>query len=375
MGEAGAAPARRMDMVPERAKLHTAMTIFQFGYAGNHVIMRTALNMGVSKLIFPLYRNIIALFVLVPFAYLLEKKDRPALTPSFLVQFFFLGLVGITLNQGSYIFGLDNTSPTFASAVENAVPAVTFILAALLRIEQVHLTRKDGIAKVLGTLTSVSGASVITLYKGPIIYRPNSASDKSHILFLGDAKEKNWTLGCICLIGHCLFWSSWIVLQSPVLKKYPARLSVVSYSCFFSVMQFLAIAAYIERDSEAWQFNSSWEVFTVFYSGLVASAMSFAIQIWVIDRGGPVFVSAYLPMQTMLVAIMATIVLGEEFYLGGIIGALLIIAGLYLVVLGKNEESKYTTEKAMISSIAENTWVEGPGKSSLEQPLLPTNDE
>lgn len=143
---------------------------------------------------------------------------------------------------------------------------VMFCDALAFRIEQVHLTRKDGIAKVLGTLTSVSGASVITLYKGPIIYRPNSASDKSHILFLGDAKEKNWTLGCICLIGHCLFWSSWIVLQSPVLKKYPARLSVVSYSCFFSVMQFLAIAAYIERDSEAWQFNSSWEVFTVFYS-------------------------------------------------------------------------------------------------------------
>lgn len=39
----------------------------------------------------------------------------------------------ITLNQGSYIFGLDNTSPAFASAVENAVPAVTFLMAALLR--------------------------------------------------------------------------------------------------------------------------------------------------------------------------------------------------------------------------------------------------
>lgn len=54
--------------------------------------------------------------------------------------------------------------------------------------------------------------------------------------------------------------------------------------------------------------------------------MSFAIQIWVIDRGGPVFVSAYLPMQTMLVAIMATIVLGEEFYLGGwVLSSILLI--------------------------------------------------
>lgn len=370
---AAAAAAKRMCTVPERAKLHLAMAIFQFGYAGNHVIMRTALNMGVSKLVFPLYRNIIAVIVLVPFAYFLEKKDRPRLTYSFLLQFFLLGLVGITLNQGSYIFGLDNTSPTFASAVENAVPAVTFIMAVLLRIEQIHLTRKDGIAKVLGTLISVGGASVITLYKGPIVYRPNSASDQpqSQMLLLGDTKEKNWTLGCICLIGHCLFWSSWIVLQSPVLKKYPARLSVVSYSCFFSLMQFSAIGAYFERDSAAWQFHSGWEIFCVFYSGLVASAMSFAVQIWVIDRGGPMFVSAYLPVQTMLVAIMATIALGEEFYLGGVIGASLIIAGLYLVVLGKDEESKYNTEKAMMT-VSENTWA---AKSSVVQPLLPTINE
>jgi hypothetical protein len=38
----------------------------------------------------------------------------------------------ITLNQGFYIFGLDNTSPTFASATENVVPAVSFLMAALL---------------------------------------------------------------------------------------------------------------------------------------------------------------------------------------------------------------------------------------------------
>ncbi|KAH7566333.1 hypothetical protein JRO89_XS08G0139500 [Xanthoceras sorbifolium] len=330
MAEAGsAAPATK---VPERAKLHIAMMIFQFGYAGNHVVMRAALNMGVSKLVFPLYRNIVALIALAPFA-----KDRPAITLSFLLQFFFLGLVGITLNQGSYIFGLDNTSPTFASAVENAVPAI-------------HLTRKDGIAKVLGTFVSVAGASVITLYKGPIIYSPNPPpSQQSHLSMLGDAKGKNWTLGCICLIGHCLFQGS--QLTSREIHE-PGRFTPAGNSSVFSIRTLTKLPLPLSLQ------------------GLVASAMAFAIQIWVIDRGGPVFVSAYLPVQTMLVAVMATIALGEEFYLGGIIGALLIISGLYLVVLGKNEESKYF---AVISSTStENKLVEGPGKASLVRPLLPT---
>lgn len=73
MAELGSAPANRMCVVPERTKLQIAMTIFQFGYAGNHVILRAALNMGISKLVFPVYRNIIAVLLLAPVAYFLEK--------------------------------------------------------------------------------------------------------------------------------------------------------------------------------------------------------------------------------------------------------------------------------------------------------------
>ncbi|XP_065852544.1 protein WALLS ARE THIN 1-like [Euphorbia lathyris] len=343
-------------------KLHIAMTIFQFGYAGNHVILRAALNMGISKLVFPIYRNIIALLLLAPFAFFLEKKDRPPLTIAFLMQFFLLGFVGIASNQGFYLFGLDNTSPTFASATENAVPAVTFILATLLGLEHLHFKRKDGIAKILGTLTSFIGASVITLYKGPPIYLP----EPELLTSLGEAKARNWTLGCICCFGHCICWSSWIVLQAIFLKKYPAPFTVYSFTCFFGILQFLGIAAYVERDPLTWQVHSSMEIISILYSGLVVSGIGFGIQIWVIQRGGPVFVSSYLPLQTMLVAIMASIALHEEFYLGGMIGAMLIIGGLYLVVWGKSEESKLGITKATTCSMPSK----GTEKTILVQPLL-----
>lgn len=51
--------------------------------------------------------------------------------------------------------------------------------------------------------------------------------------------------------------------------------------------------------------------------GVVASGIAFAVQIWCIDRGGPVFVAVYQPVQTLVVAIMSSVALGEEFYLGG----------------------------------------------------------
>jgi drug/metabolite transporter (DMT)-like permease len=53
--------------------------------------------------------------------------------------------------------------------------------------------------------------------------------------------------------------------------------------------------------------------------GVVASGIAFAVQIWCIDRGGPVFVAVYQPVQTFVVAIMASLALGEEFYLGGLV--------------------------------------------------------
>lgn len=369
---------RKVCGVPERVQLHVAMLALQFGYAGFHVVSRLALNMGISKLVFPVYRNIIALVLLVPFAYFLEKKDRPQLTLNFVVQFFFLALCGITANQGFYLLGLDNTSPTFASAIQNSVPAITFAMAAALRIEKVRLDRRDGVAKVVGTLACVAGASVITLYKGPTIFGPGA--DKTNMQVSWSAamagEGKNWTLGCVYLIGHCLSWSGWLVLQAPVLKKYPARLSVTSYTCFFGVIQFLIIAAFMERDADAWAFHSGSEIFTIVYAGFIASGVAFAVQIWCIDRGGPVFVAVYQPVQTLVVAIMASLTLGEKFYLGGVIGAVVIIIGLYLVLWGKKEErarvAKEVAAAAVMASASsgEREGARSAKASSITQPLL-----
>ncbi|XP_028110215.1 protein WALLS ARE THIN 1-like [Camellia sinensis] len=80
--------------IPERLQLHMSMLAFQFGYAGFHVVSRAALNMGISKIVYPVYRNVLALLLLLPFAYFLEKKERPPLTLSLLVQFFLLAVIG-----------------------------------------------------------------------------------------------------------------------------------------------------------------------------------------------------------------------------------------------------------------------------------------
>lgn len=369
-------------VVPERVKLHVAMLALQFGYAGFHIVSRAALNMGISKIVFPIYRNIIALLLLGPAAYFLEKKERPPLTLSFLVQFFLLALCGITANQGFYLLGLYYTTPTFASAIQNSVPAITFIMAAILGLEEVHIRRLDGLAKLVGTVACVGGATIITLYKGPPITKLwlgslNSGSLNPELYDVEplEVKTENWTLGCIYLLGNCLAWSGWIVIQAPVLKKYPARLSVTSFTCLFGIIQFLAIAAFFERDPSHWKMHSGGELFTVLYAGIVASGIAFSVQIWCIDRGGPVFVAVYQPVQTIAVAVMASIILGEQFYLGGIIGAILIIAGLYFVLWGKSEEKRLNLlTKAIMAPQAQSSSTVDEEEASSSPITVSSND-
>lgn len=77
----------------------------------------------------------------------------------------------------------------------------------------------------------------------------------------------------------------------------------------------------------------------------MASALAFAVQTWVIDKAGPVFASVYLPVQTLIVAVMASVVLGEEFYLGGW------VSSPYLIFSSSSSSSlKLSLQKIMLSS-------------------------
>ncbi|RDX92586.1 WAT1-related protein [Mucuna pruriens] len=337
-------------VVSEKVKLLVALLTLQLCFAGFHIVSRLALNIGVSQVVYPVYRNLIALLLLSPFAYFLEK---------------------ITANQGFYLLGLYYASPTFASALQNSVPAITFVLALALRLEEANITRRDGLAKVLGTIASVGGATIITLYKGPpLLHLKMDQIDTSEV-DQSSTKVQNWTWGCIYLLGHCLSWAGWIVFQVPMVKKYPAKLTLASFTFFFGLIQFLIIAAFVENDLENWKIQSQEELFIILYAGIIATGIVIYLQTWCIQKGGPVFVAVFQPVQTFLVAIMAALILGDQLYSGGnictinftfinemtevkngltelfnfycrLIGAILIVLGLYLVLWGKTNEKKAT---------------------------------
>lgn len=84
-------------------------------------------------------------------------------------------------------------------------------------MEKIDIKRVKCQAKIIGTVVTVAGAMLMTLYKGPIMEmvwphvhsRQSATSGTSS----GDTSDKDWFLGCILLIIATLAWASLFVLQ------------------------------------------------------------------------------------------------------------------------------------------------------------------
>lgn len=360
-----------------RIKVHSAAAAVQVLYAGFQVFASAALSDGVSRVVFPVYRNAIAALMIAPFAFFFERGRRPPLTLFKTLQFFLSGLIGVGINQTLFLAGLYYTSATFASTVQNLTPAITFALAASLGIEKIRIRRIEGQAKALGILVCVGGATLIALYKGPslveydgLLLRSLITSDS--VLRIDPSSFVSWQIGALCLIGNCATWAIWFVLQAPIMRDYPAPISAISFTYGFGTIQLAIVAVCIERDPAVWASTFLSDLPAVLYGGIVASGLAMTLQGWCAHRGGPVVVAAYQPLQTILVAILSSIFLAETFYLGSLLGGLLIISGLYLVVWGKSREGQLEATAKVVAygpGVLSSTGVQA---AALVEPLLNT---
>ncbi|CAN6807996.1 unnamed protein product [Brassica oleracea] len=147
----------------ESAKPYFAMVCLQFGYAGMNLVSKAVLDRGMSHYVLVSYRNAFATAAIAPFAFLSERKVRSKITSPIFMHIFVLALLGPVIDQNLYYIGLKLTSPTFSSAVSNIVPAITFILATLFRMEKAEMRKVRCQVKVVGTLVTLVGSILVIL--------------------------------------------------------------------------------------------------------------------------------------------------------------------------------------------------------------------
>ncbi|KAJ4969803.1 hypothetical protein NE237_002902 [Protea cynaroides] len=215
--------------------------VVQFTYAGSKILIKIALNKGLSQLVFMVYRHLIAMLLLGPLAYFLERKQRPSLSLPTMIKIFFLSSLG-TIMHLNYI------SNSF-------------------RLEKLKLESANGRDKVCGTLICIGGALIFTFWKGGYLFKGfiRSPLINSHDESRGSTHgsmyhKENWIKGSLLILTG----------------------------------------------------NTAWR---------------------------PIFAAMFSLLQLIIVGIFSAIVFAEGLHLGGLIGAILIVMGLYLVLWEKSSDN------------------------------------
>ncbi|KAG5611204.1 hypothetical protein H5410_022485, partial [Solanum commersonii] len=181
----------------------------------------------------------------------------------------------ITANQYAWFIGIKNSTPTIASAIDNLIPAFTFIIA----------DRKIGIKKyrrIWGTIVCVGGAMLLSLYHGKVVigqYAENTGIDVNFA-------HSNFFLGPFLLIVCSLTDAIRLIIQ-----------------------------------------------------GVVTTSLVFFLSSWCIEKKGQLYVSMFNPLLLVISAFFGRILLGEKLYLGEVVGSIIVVAGLYGFLWGKKMET------------------------------------
>ncbi|XP_008801531.2 WAT1-related protein At4g08290-like [Phoenix dactylifera] len=338
----------------ERCSSYVLMILSQLSIAVFIILQQSAVTSSdaVSPTILVLYEHLLSATLLSSLALLLDRGRRPRLSFPFLFWAFFAGFLQITTSQLMMTMSLRYIKASFQSGAMNTTPAVVFVLAVACRREPYRFGSVQGQAKLWGILLSAAGATVMVLFSGAGPDRLTSSP------WTGDR-----FIGCLLVGLGILGCATGAILVEYVAIKYSADLTLSAMMNVSGTIQTAIIAALTERDLSSWRVRSNGTLLTIIYGGTVVTGLTYLTTNWCIHKEGPVFTSAFSPLLIVFSFLLEILILHRAAHLASIIGAALVVGGLYLLLWAKSKD--YKLEKIAIEGQSHAT------EGSTTEPLLP----
>ncbi|KFK30724.1 hypothetical protein AALP_AA6G019100 [Arabis alpina] len=322
-----------------------------------NALVKKVLDGGINHMVIATYRLAISTLFLLPIAYFWERKTRPKLTISISCQLFVSGLFGASLLQYFYLLGLSYTSATLGSAFCAIVPSLTFIMALIFGFEKLNMKTKIGYGVVLGTLISLGGALLLTMYQG--IPLTHHSQEQATILNNHITPEK-WIKGCMFLFTGMVLYSSWMLIQAKINVQYPCPYSSTVILSVFGTFQCALLSLIKTRHLEGWILRDNLTIITIVIAGVVAQGMCTVATSWCIQKRGPVFSSSCSPLTLVAATAFDFLVFHRTIYLGSVVGSVVVVIGLYIYLWNK---SRQQVDDCKIMKLPTNT-VEEEGRTN-----------
>ena len=290
-------------MTPEKRRasplVEVSLLLTAFFFGTNFTAVKLVVQ-SVPPILFAATRFTLAGLLLLPLALLSGPEGR--LSRRDLLPMLGLGLVGVTLTQSVFTVGVGLTTAANTALVYSTAPVWGMVLGFALGWERPRASGVLGIGLCLGGV-------------GAIVY---GSLDFAGTSLLGDA----------LILVAAAFWGSYTVLTLSVLRRYSA-LAVATYAMTLGGLAAFPLAALDQSSLDLAPLDGlTWAAAA--YSALCSSAFGFAAWGWGVSHVGANRVLIYQYLVTLTGVSTGILLLGEDFGVGQLVGAAVILAGVYL---------------------------------------------
>ncbi|MED6109767.1 hypothetical protein PIB30_036601 [Stylosanthes scabra] len=210
-------------------------------------------------------------------------------------------------------------------------------------MEKATLKSSSTQAKIIGSVVSIIGALVVTLYKGPTVLP--ASSTLSPPLSSSSSSQGDWVLGGFLLAASYTLPPLWYIVQTQVMEQYPVELVVVFlYNLCGTLISVPAACLLLESSFSFWRLKPDITLVAVIFSGFCGTLVS-VVHTWGVHLKGPVYVSAFKPLSVVIAAAMSVVFLGDALFLGSVIGAGILSIGFHAVLWGKAKSTAELSEE------------------------------
>ena len=288
----------------QNTKAYIMLVCASLFWAGNFMIGKYAFFSEIPPLTLVFYRWSLVWIILLPFTYKEIIKYKDTILNN-LPLLFFLGLTSVGLYNSFTYLSLVHTQVINSSLFNAAIPAVIILLCFLLKIE------KTNKFQILGLIISVGGIlAIITKLKLNILL------------------SLNFNKGDLIMIGGVLT----LGIYSTLLKKKKFTLpllTLVHVICTFGLISIFPQFLYELSSGQVINFDINL-VYTLIFLALFPSIGSYYCWAGAVSIIGANRAGISLSLIPLFSSIMAIVIYDEVFQFFHLIGAILIILGLFL---------------------------------------------
>jgi len=217
--------------------------------------------------------------------------------------FIVLGFFGVVVNRGLFIVGLDYTTAGHSALIVAVGPILILVLARLQKLETITLAKVLGMALSFAGVTILIGGDELRLHGG------------------------TW-VGDLITIGGTLGFAIYTVMAKKVARHY----DTISMNTFNNLAGAILLLPLGIRQAVRVDWGGiTWEGWAgLAYAVLVSSVIAYLIFFWALRHVSASRLAAFTYAETPIAMFLGVLLLGEKLTGTLLIGASMILAGVYL---------------------------------------------